>query len=76
MSSMKWISLGQILNFSKIGLGQLYKKNKFFKNWPGTTLQKINKFLKNRSRTTFKKKNYHSLEYPYFKICNYKKGTM
>ena len=25
-SSMKWISLGQILNFSKIGLGQLYKK--------------------------------------------------
>ena len=31
MSSIKWTILGQILNFLKIGLGQLYKKNKFFK---------------------------------------------
>ena len=33
-SSMKWISLGQILSFSKIGPGQLYKK--IYKS--GTTL--------------------------------------
>ena len=41
-SSVKWISLGQLCKkktiFSKIGLGQLYEKNKFFKNWPATTL--------------------------------------
>ena len=30
--------LGPISNFSKIGLGQLYKKNKFLKNLSGTTL--------------------------------------
>ena len=35
-SSVKWISLGQILNFPKINPGQLYKKIIFFLNQSGT----------------------------------------
>ena len=62
-SSMKWISLRQLYKKKKkkeIGLGQLYKK-----------------FPKNQSGQLYKKKKkFNLLVYPYFKICNNKKGTM
>ena len=62
---MKWISLGQ-----------LYKKKlKKFKNRPGTTLlKKISQ--KSIWDNFIYIKKFNLLVYPYFKICNNKKGTM
>ena len=84
VSSMKWISLGQLYQkkkkkFSKIGLGQLYVKEIIFfffsKNGTGQLCKKKNFFL-NRSGTSLSKKTYKTplgetgcLGNPYFTGC-------
>ena len=62
--------LGPILNFSKIGLRQLYRKKINFSKIG------LRQLYKKSIWDNFIKEIYHPLVYPYFKICNYKKGTM